>query len=142
MRIVFVLLLLLLVPLGCGGDDAPEEESVPETETGTRSVDVAEEAPEVITEDDDGTAFTLRVGEDTLLRLTSEYVWDEPFVGGASLRLDRVDYLQDPGYAEWIVNAVDTGIGLIATVGEPQCPEGGDDCPDDPRDFQVRIIVE
>ncbi|HSK16791.1 MAG TPA: hypothetical protein VK915_11560 [Gaiellaceae bacterium] len=140
MRIVLALTLLLLAPLGCGGDDAPDESPVPETET--RGVDVAEEAPEAITEADDGTAFTLRVGEDTLLRLTSEYAWEEPFVGGAALRLDRVDYLQDPGFAEWIVNAVNPGIGLIATVGEPQCPEGGDDCPDDPLDFQVRIIVE
>jgi hypothetical protein len=134
---ILVVLILLLVPLACGGEDAPDEVAGPET----LDEDVAPEAPDVIAETDDGTAFTLEVGADTLLRLSSYYAWDEPFVGGAAVQLDRVDYLQDPGFVEWVVNAVEPGIALITSAGEPQCPQGAEGCPDEPLDFQVRIVV-
>lgn len=132
-----VLCTAALVPtlLGaCGGEDAPTSEGPGE------STPSPQEAPRVITGADSGGEFRLPVGGETSLRLTSEYTWSEPAVRGDAVTLARVDYLQDPGYSEWIVTAAAPGEAVVASTGEPACA-GQEGCADEPLDFQVTITV-
>jgi hypothetical protein len=130
-RVRPLLLVVLAATAGCGGSDAPAP-----ADTGSD----AREAGDAITANDSGGSFTLAVGEETSLRLSSDYVWDEPVVEGAAAELSRVDYLQDPGFAEWLVRGVSPGATTISALGTPACA-GEDGCPDEPLRFRVTITV-
>jgi hypothetical protein len=91
-------------------------------------------APRTITEEHSGRSFALAPGSGTALRLPGEYEWGEPAVRGEAVRLARVDYLQDPGFSEWIVAAVRPGTATIAALGAPAGAGR-------PLRFQVEIAV-
>jgi hypothetical protein len=131
-RAIPVLALLLLLG-ACGGESKEVPADVRETQP-----DLID--PEAITESDSGGTFTLAAGTETSLRLSSEYVWDDPVVDGDAVELGRVDYLQDPGFSEWLVQAMGPGTATISALGEPACA-GEDGCPDAPLRFQVTITV-
>ncbi len=59
---------------------------------------------------------------------------------GDAVELVRVDYLQDPGFAEWTVLAVQPGTATIAARGTPACA-GQEGCRDAPLRFQLEITV-
>lgn len=120
--------LVVLALVACGGGEDPV------------SGDGASEAPESITADASGETFMLAPGAETSLRLSSEYVWDEPVVSGDAVELSPVAYLQDPGFSEWLVRAVGTGSATISSLGTPACA-GQHDCPDEQFRFQVTITV-
>ncbi len=132
-RVLAFLLLLLPALTGCGGSDAP-----PPAETESEAPQA--EAGDAITASDSGRSFTLAVGGQTSLRLSSEYVWDEPVVEGDAVELGRVDYLQDPGFSEWTVGGVRPGTAAISSLGTPAC-DGEHGCPDEPVRFRVTITV-
>lgn len=98
------------------------------------------EAPAVVTEADAGRSFALPLGSETTLRLSGEYVWSEPRVRGGAVRLVRVDYFQDPGFSEWLVEAVEPGTVTIAAAGRPACADG-ESCPEEPARFEVTLTV-
>lgn len=134
-----IVLALLPVLAACGG----EEEAAPPVGSGTTPTETGEppqQPPEAITEADSGEEIALPVGGETNLRLTSEYVWDEPVVEGDAVTLTRVDYIQDPGFREWVVTAAAAGEATISALGEPACA-GQDGCPDESLRFQVRVTV-
>jgi hypothetical protein len=118
---------------GCG-EDAPREGG------GGGQVPPPREAPGTITEADAGESFTLSVGTETILRLSSEYTWSEPAVRGDAVELTRVDYIQDPGFSEWLVRGLQPGMTTIAAEGTPACA-GQEGCADEPLRFQVTITV-
>jgi hypothetical protein len=120
--------LLVLVLAACGGDSSVGTDGGPT------------EAPEAITAPDSGRTFTLAPGSETSLRLSSEYVWSEPVVEGGAVALSPVDYVQDPGFSEWLVQATGAGSATISSVGDPAC-EGEHGCPDEAFRFQVTITV-
>ncbi|MGH3058023.1 MAG: hypothetical protein ACRDPP_07265, partial [Gaiellaceae bacterium] len=120
--------LLILLLAACGG----------ESDVGTDGAPT--KAPDAITAPDSGKTFTLAPGSETSLRLSSEYDWSEPVVEGESVALSPVDYLQDPGFSEWLVQATGAGTATISSVGEPAC-EGEHGCPDEAFRFQVTITV-
>lgn len=119
----------------CGGEDAPVGEGPGE------STPPPQEAPAAITEADSGAEIALPAGGETNLRLTSEYVWSEPTVRGEAVTLTPVDYIQDPGFSEWIVTGASPGEAVVAATGEPACA-GQEGCDDAPLEFQVTITVE
>jgi hypothetical protein len=127
---VFPLVVLALAACGGNGPAPPEAD--------TRSAPA--EAPEAITAADSGGSFTLAEGAEVPLRLSSEYVWGEPAVEGGAVELSRVDYLQDPGFSEWIVRGAEPGTATISSLGEPACA-GEHGCPDEPVRFRVTITV-
>jgi hypothetical protein len=55
-------------------------------------------------------------------------------VRGGAARLARVDYLQDPGFSEWTVLAVQPGTATITARGTPAGAGR-------PLRFQVEIAV-
>jgi hypothetical protein len=109
-----------LVPalLAACGEDAPVSDGGGESTTRAAP---PEQAPQVISEADDGTTVRLPVGGETNLRLSSDYVWNEPGVRGDAVQLARVDYIQDPGFSEWVVMAIAPGKATIVAAGEPAC---------------------
>jgi predicted secreted protein len=98
-------------------------------------------SPQIITEADSGASFSLPVGGETTLRLSSDWVWEEPVVDGDAVLLAVVNYIQDPGFSEWVVTADEAGEATISSTGKAACA-GQDGCADGPQDFQVRITVE
>jgi hypothetical protein len=130
-QIFFVLALLAVLAEGCG-DEVPRERG-----TGATPPPAAAPAPATITERDSGASFTLAAGAETSLRLSGVYEWSEPTVSGDAVQLARVDYFQDPGFTEWVVQAVSAGTATIAARGTPACAG----CPDTPLRFQVKIVV-
>lgn len=99
-----------------------------------------QQAPQVITEEDNGTTVTLPVGSETNLRLPSDYVWGEPGVRGEAVQVARVDYLQDPGFSEWVVTAVAPGKATLLAAGEPAC-SGQEGCDETALVVEVTIAV-
>ena len=124
--------LLVLALAACGGDGAGSSEP----DTGTAPAD----APDAITAADSGESFALAAGAEVSLRLTSEYLWGEPVVEGDAVELARVDYLQDPGFSEWVVRGARPGTATISSLGEPACA-GQHGCPDESARFRVTITV-
>lgn len=132
-RVLLLLLVVLAATTGCGEGDAPAP-----ADTGSDAPE--SEAGDAITASDSGGSFTLAAGGETSLRLTSDYAWEEPVVEGAAVELSRVDYLQDPGFAEWLVRGVSPGAATISALGTPACA-GEDGCPGEPLRFRVTITV-
>jgi predicted secreted protein len=128
-----------LVPalFGACGDEGSGGEGGAESTTPTQP---PKQAPQVITEEDAGSTVTLPIGGETNLRLSSEYVWNEPGVRGEAVQLARVDYLRDPGFSEWVVTAVAPGKATILAAGEPAC-SGQEGCDDEALVVQVTISV-
>jgi hypothetical protein len=136
LRAVSVLLVLLVAAAGCGGEDAPSP-----GDTGTEAGDAPQaEAGDAIVATDSGSSFTLPLGGETSLRLSSEYLWEDPVVEGGAVRLSPVDYLQDPGFREWLVQGAAPGTATISSLGTPAC-DGEHGCPDEPVRFRVTITV-
>jgi hypothetical protein len=128
--------LLLVLPLlaACGGDEPGAGPTSSESES------PVPETVAAITATDSGRSYTLAPGDETSLRLSSEYVWSEPDVSGGAVELSPVDYLQDPGFSEWVVRAAAPGTATISSVGEPACA-GQPGCPDEPLRFRITITV-
>ena len=122
---------------GACGEDAPVGEGGGES---TTPAPPPKEAPQVITEEDDGSTVMLPIGGETNLRLSSDYVWGEPVVRGEAVQVARVDYLQDPGFSEWVVTAVSPGKATLLAAGEPAC-SGQEGCDDRPLVVEVTIAV-
>ena len=128
-----------LVPalLGACGEDGQVGEGGGES---TTPAPPPKEAPQVLTEDDAGTSVMLPIGSETNLRLPNDYVWGEPGVRGEAVQLARVDYIQDPGFSEWIVMAVAPGKATIVAAGEPAC-SGQEGCDDSALVVEITISV-
>jgi hypothetical protein len=133
LRVVSLLLVVLTASAGCGGSDPPTP-----ADTGSDAPEA--EAGDAITASDSGRSFTLEAGGETSLRLSSEYLWEEPAVEGDAIELSRVDYLQDPGFSEWVMRGVGPGAATISSLGTPAC-DGEHGCPDEPVRFRVTITV-
>ena len=133
-RVLALLVVALPLLAACGGDDSSPgsttgEDAAPPPETGG-----------AITAADTGETFTLLPGDETSLRLSSEYSWEEPEVDGEAVELSPVEYLQDPGFSEWVVRGTRPGTATISSLGTPAC-EGEHGCPDEPARFHVTITV-
>jgi hypothetical protein len=119
--------LLVVALVACGGENPV-------------AGDGATEPPDAITAADSGETYTLAPGDETSLRLSGEYEWDEPAVSGDAVELSPVDYFQDPGFSEWLVRAARSGSATISSAGTPVCA-GQHGCPDEPISFRVTITV-
>lgn len=114
--------------VGCGDSNDPDA-------SGTG----ATPAPAVLTEEDDGAAVALRVGESTSLQLDSNWTWAQPEAEGDSVTFVPVDYESDPGFVEWLVEGAAPGTAEVTVMGEPNCAEPTE-CPQRTvrLDFEVR----
>jgi predicted secreted protein len=137
---VAVVALVLLPLVACGGDEASGPAGEPAASM-SQPATAPRQSPQVLTEADSGATIALPTGGETSLRLSSGWVWEEPVVDGDAVQLAVVNYVQDPGFSEWVVMAVAPGEATIASSGVAACA-GQDGCAVGPQDFQVRITVE
>jgi hypothetical protein len=137
---VAVLAVVLLPLAGCSGDDASGPAAEPSPST-SEPAPAPRQSPQVLTEADSDATIALPTGGETSLRLSSDWVWSEPVVDGDAVQLATVNYLQDPGFSEWVVTPVAPGEATITSSGTAACA-GQDGCAVGPRDFQVTITVE
>ena len=140
-RVAVLALVLLPMLAACAGDEGSSPAEEPSGSTSADATPPPRRSPQVLTEADSGATIALPTGGETNLRLSSDWVWEEPVVDGDAVQLAIVNYLQDPGFSEWVVMAVAPGEATITATGTAACA-GQDGCADGPQDFQVRITVE
>jgi hypothetical protein len=114
----------------CGpvtGPQAEQEDAAtePPPTTATKGEETVTTPPadslSALSEADDGASVSLTVGEEVPIRLANGWVWDQPVVDGDAVTLTQVDYLVDPGFAEWIIEGARPGLALVTAHGEPDC---------------------
>jgi hypothetical protein len=126
--------------------DVTPAPSVPPTTAGTTRADTTQPddtqpgtavpAPEVLTESDEG-RFVLGA-EPVSLRLSSDWSWDAPTVDGTGVVLTPGDYLVDPGYVEWLVEAAGAGSATLTVAGTPNCGDAVT-CPERIVTFELDV---
>jgi hypothetical protein len=67
---------------------------------------------------------SLAVGESVSIRLGGPWLWRGPIVDGDAVIVAPVDFLIDPGYSQWAVQAVRAGRATVRINGEVDCPPG------------------
>ena len=140
LRVAVLALVLLPTLAACAGEEGSAPAGEPGGSTSADTTPPPRQSPQVLTEADSGAAIALPTGGETSLRLSSDWVWEEPVVDGEAVQLVPVNYLQDPGFSEWVVMAVSPGEATITASGRAACA-GQDGCGDGPQDFQVTITV-
>lgn len=95
----------------------------------------AEQTP--ITQASSGKVFRIARGESATLRLSNRWFWSEPTVSSSRVELTPVEYLRDPGFREWKIDANRAGRVTIRSVGKPNCSS----CANPTRSFVVTLVV-
>jgi len=90
-----------------------------------------------ITQAASGKTFHLAKGESMTLRLTNRWRWSEPHASSIAVELTPVEYLVDPGFREWTVDARHTGRATIRATGTVRCNQ----CAPAARRFAVMVVV-
>jgi hypothetical protein len=77
-----------------------------------------------LTQASSGKTVHLRKGGSATLRLSSRWHWTEPLSNTKAVELTPVEYLVDPGFREWTIQAQRKGHATIRAVGELNSPHG------------------
>jgi hypothetical protein len=91
-----------------------------------------------ITQAASGKTFRLTEGESMPLRLGNGWRWSEPHASSSAVELTPVEYLVDPGFREWTIDARHTGRATIRATGTVGCTR----CALAARRFAVTVIVD
>jgi hypothetical protein len=91
-----------------------------------------------ITQAASGKTFHLAKGESMTLRLTNRWRWSEPRASSSAVDLTPVEYLVNPGFREWTIDARHTGRATIRATGAVGCTR----CAVAARRFAVTVIVD
>jgi predicted secreted protein len=90
-----------------------------------------------LTQASSGRTIHLRKGADARLRLSNRWRWTEPAASTRAVELTPVEYLVDPGFREWTIQAHRKGRATIRAVGKPNSTGGARTT----RHFDVTIVV-
>ena len=90
-----------------------------------------------ITQAASGKTVRLAKGEHAVLRLSNRWRWSEPRVSSNAAELTPVEYLIDPGFREWTIDARKRGRVTISSLGRPNCPA----CGHATRRFVLTVVV-
>jgi hypothetical protein len=94
-------------------------------------------SPPPITQRSTGQTFRIAKGATATLRLTNRWRWSEPYTSSNAVKLTPVEYLVDPGFREWTIDAQHRGRATIRAFGRPTCTR----CPLAIRRFAVTVVV-
>lgn len=157
---------LILAVAGCGPDSADTlplgdpAEVGPSTPTGSASSAgvppsstvtppgdpttparaVPSPAGDPLTLADSGRSVTLTADEAVSLRLPGPWVWHNLAVFGDAVQVYPVDHVTDPGYQEWVIQAVRSGTARLWVLGDAQCPPGAQ-CLVGDKEFKLTLKV-
>src|SRR6476646_964524 len=90
-----------------------------------------------ITQAASGKTVRLAKGEDAVLRLSNRWHWSEPRLSSSAIELTPVEYLIDPGFREWTIDARKRGRVTISSLGRPRCSG----CALATRRFVLTVVV-
>jgi hypothetical protein len=90
-----------------------------------------------ITQAASGKTVHLAKGESATLRLSNRWHWSEPDVSSTQVELTPVEYLVDPGFREWTIDARKRGRVTIRSLGRPNCSA----CARAVRRFVLTVVV-
>jgi hypothetical protein len=74
-----------------------------------------------ITQAASGKTVQIAKGENATLRLSNRWHWSEPRVSSDAVELTPVEYLVNPGFREWTIEARKRGRVTIRSLGRPSC---------------------
>jgi hypothetical protein len=90
-----------------------------------------------ITQAASGKTIRLAKGENATLRLSNRWHWSELRVSSNAIELTPVEYLVDPGFREWTIEARKRGRVTIRSLGRPSCSA----CALATRKFVLTVVV-
>jgi hypothetical protein len=90
-----------------------------------------------ITQADSGKTFRLGRTSTATLRLSNRWLWSTPRPSSRAIVLTPVEYLIDPGFSEWQIDARARGTATLRAYGRPNC----DACTLGVRRFRITIVV-
>ena len=90
-----------------------------------------------LTQASSGKTIRLAKGEHATLRLSNGWRWSEPQLSSGAVELTPVEYLIDPGFREWTIDARNRGRVTIRSLGRPSCSA----CARVARHFVLSVIV-
>jgi hypothetical protein len=90
-----------------------------------------------ITQASSGKVVRIAKGDSAKLRLSNRWFWSDPTVSSSKVELTPVEYLVDPGFREWTIDANRVGRATIRSFGRPNCST----CPRPTRSFVVTVVV-
>ena len=90
-----------------------------------------------ITQADSGKTFRLGRASTATLRLSTRWLWSTPRPSSRAIVLTPVEYLIDPGFSEWRIDARARGTATVRAYGRPNC----DACTLAARRFRITIVV-
>jgi len=93
--------------------------------------------PPPVTQRASGKTLRLAKGGAATLRLSNRWRWSEPRVSNQAIELTPVEYLIDPGFSEWTIDALEAGRATIHSVGRPNCSA----CALAARSFRITVVV-
>ena len=101
------------------------------------AVNASAAVPPPITQAASGKTVHVAKGEDAILRLSNRWHWSEPRVSSSAVELTPVEYLVDPGFREWTIEARKRGRVTIRSLGRPSCSA----CALATRKFVLTVVV-
>jgi hypothetical protein len=90
-----------------------------------------------ITQAASGKTLHLATGGSMTLRLANRWRWSEPHASSSAVELTPVEYLADPGFREWTIDAQHAGRATIRATGTVECTQ----CALKARRFSVTVVV-
>ena len=90
-----------------------------------------------ITQAASGKTFHLAKDESMTLRLANRWRWSEPHASSSAVELTPVEYLVNPGFREWSIDARHVGRTTIRSTGTVDCTP----CTPAARRFAVAVVV-
>ncbi len=101
------------------------------------AVDASSTVRPPITQAASGKTVSLAKGEEATLRLSNRWHWSEPRVSSSAVELTPVEYLVNPGFREWTIEARKRGRVTIRSLGRPRCSA----CALATRRFVLTVVV-
>jgi hypothetical protein len=101
------------------------------------ALDVSAAVSPPITQRSTGKTFRIAKGGSATLRLSNRWHWSTPRTSTKAVELVPVEYLIDPGFREWLIEARARGRATIRSLGRPNCSG----CDLATRHFEVTIVV-
>ncbi len=108
-----------------------QESPTPQADTNIQSI--------IITEKDSGKSFSINKTTNAYLRLSNQFIWSKLELSTKSIQLVSVNYLLDPGFSEWVIQAIEVGKTIIRSSGAPNCSTPTR-CSGESINFEVVII--
>lgn len=112
-------------PVPTEGQPIPGESSGGETRPSTETTVTQADPPAApaVLDETAGGAYALTGDQRVVIRLANSWVWNGPEVTGDAVEVVPVQYRVDPGYTEWEIRPIKSGVTSLTWHGTPNCEQ-------------------